>query len=193
MKCEIIRDLLPLYVDGVCCEETSAAVREHLETCSACRAMFENMRQAVPSPTVRGVPDEKAVYLRLRQNIGNFLLVCVFAVAFVGIAFGMLIEVGEHGFPQGVFAVSCVIPGAAFLLAVLNCFFYREYPSRRSFCVTSAAVSLAVCLIGDVLALFHYDFSVSFGGAVALCVLIGAVTAGAEYLLTFLYSRFCSR
>ena len=37
MKCSIIQDLLPLYVDGVVSEDTAQAVEEHLETCEACR------------------------------------------------------------------------------------------------------------------------------------------------------------
>ena len=37
MNCEIVRDLLPLYEDGLCSEESRKAVEEHLKTCEACR------------------------------------------------------------------------------------------------------------------------------------------------------------
>lgn len=40
MNCDIIKDLLPLYCDGVCSEETSRAVEEHLTTCPVCRALL---------------------------------------------------------------------------------------------------------------------------------------------------------
>ena len=36
--CDLIRDLLPLYQDGVCSEESRAAVEEHLRECPSCRA-----------------------------------------------------------------------------------------------------------------------------------------------------------
>lgn len=36
--CDLIRDLLPLYQDGVCNEESRAAVEEHLRECPSCRA-----------------------------------------------------------------------------------------------------------------------------------------------------------
>ena len=35
--CNIIQDLLPLYHDNVCSEESRRAVQEHLSECEACR------------------------------------------------------------------------------------------------------------------------------------------------------------
>ncbi len=36
LPCEMIRDLLPLYYDGVCSQVSKTMVAEHLETCEAC-------------------------------------------------------------------------------------------------------------------------------------------------------------
>lgn len=36
MKCNIARDLLPLYFDGLCSGETGAQLEEHLEHCESC-------------------------------------------------------------------------------------------------------------------------------------------------------------
>ena len=41
LSCNVIRDLLPLYRDGVCADETRALVEEHLADCAACRAELE--------------------------------------------------------------------------------------------------------------------------------------------------------
>lgn len=38
-QCEIVGDLLPLYVDGVCSEASGELVREHMETCPRCREL----------------------------------------------------------------------------------------------------------------------------------------------------------
>ncbi|MCR5168566.1 MAG: zf-HC2 domain-containing protein [Oscillospiraceae bacterium] len=46
-NCSMMRDLLPLYADGVCSEETRKAVSEHLAVCSSCRAMLEKMNRKV--------------------------------------------------------------------------------------------------------------------------------------------------
>lgn len=50
MNCDIIKDLLPLYCDGVCSEETSRAVEEHLTTCPVCRALLDEMQREPVMP-----------------------------------------------------------------------------------------------------------------------------------------------
>ena len=42
--CGIIRDLLPLYIDDVCNEESRSAVEAHLPECEACRKCCEAMK-----------------------------------------------------------------------------------------------------------------------------------------------------
>jgi hypothetical protein len=43
-ECRIIRDILPLYLENLVSEETSAFVKEHLETCPECAAELEGMK-----------------------------------------------------------------------------------------------------------------------------------------------------
>lgn len=43
MKCYLIRDLLPLYIEGDCSSETTRAVKEHLLNCDECRTDYELM------------------------------------------------------------------------------------------------------------------------------------------------------
>lgn len=42
VTCEIIRDLLPLYADGVCSESSEAFVLEHLSVCEDCKQYAES-------------------------------------------------------------------------------------------------------------------------------------------------------
>ena len=43
MDCDIIRDLLPLYIDEICSVSTKKNVEEHLEQCNECREIYEMM------------------------------------------------------------------------------------------------------------------------------------------------------
>ena len=45
--CGIIRDLLPVYADGLASAETKTMVEDHLEHCEACRAELQRMTQTV--------------------------------------------------------------------------------------------------------------------------------------------------
>ena len=50
ISCNIIRDLLPLYVDEVVSQDTRAMMVEHLEQCAECREKYENMKSTVVIP-----------------------------------------------------------------------------------------------------------------------------------------------
>ena len=39
LSCEVVRDLLPSYLDGVASGETKAAVERHMEECPDCRGV----------------------------------------------------------------------------------------------------------------------------------------------------------
>ena len=44
ISCKIIEDLLPLYIDKVCSEESKKTVEEHLAQCSKCSEKFNKMK-----------------------------------------------------------------------------------------------------------------------------------------------------
>jgi len=48
ISCEIIRDLLPLYYDAVCSNESKALIEEHLAECDNCKAELLSMGETIP-------------------------------------------------------------------------------------------------------------------------------------------------
>ncbi|MEA0562294.1 zf-HC2 domain-containing protein [Lysinibacillus irui] len=45
MNCNIIKDLMPSYMDEICSEETAKAVEEHIEHCEKCQQNLQMMKQ----------------------------------------------------------------------------------------------------------------------------------------------------
>ncbi len=43
IPCSIVNDLLPLYHDSVCSEDTKRAIEEHLKTCPSCRSEYDKL------------------------------------------------------------------------------------------------------------------------------------------------------
>ena len=90
MKCEIIRDLIPLYCDGLGSDETRAAVEEHTARCEECGRLLEaaGAELEVPPQTydeeearvLRGV---KKHYARIRWRAVVTAVIAVLAVASV--------------------------------------------------------------------------------------------------------------
>ena len=66
MECEVIRDLLPLYADEACSEQSRALVNEHLLDCADCRDMLQKLRE---TEIENNLKDEKESVLQygLRQ------------------------------------------------------------------------------------------------------------------------------
>ena len=52
LSCDVIQDLLPLYHDGVCSEESKTIVEEHIATCAACKDMLHGLREESAPDTV---------------------------------------------------------------------------------------------------------------------------------------------
>ncbi|MCI1958667.1 MAG: DUF4825 domain-containing protein [Clostridia bacterium] len=47
IPCEIIQDLLPLYIDGLTQEKTNEYIREHLKSCEICKNKYNNMTDKI--------------------------------------------------------------------------------------------------------------------------------------------------
>ena len=47
VKCPVIEDLLPLYIDGVCSEESKEIVEEHLKDCELCSNKYRDQKSEI--------------------------------------------------------------------------------------------------------------------------------------------------
>ena len=58
-SCKIIEDLLPMYHDGICSEESAALVDEHLKECQNCSHILASLRGEIELETEKPVDDLK--------------------------------------------------------------------------------------------------------------------------------------
>lgn len=49
LPCHVVEDLLPLYHDGVCSEESKQLVEEHISQCAACKDVLHTLKEEVMS------------------------------------------------------------------------------------------------------------------------------------------------
>ena len=66
-QCEIVRDLLPLYVDGACSESSTEMIKEHLESCSPCNEICQKLCSDAGEVILQKEKDD--VISRHRQQI----------------------------------------------------------------------------------------------------------------------------
>lgn len=75
IKCEIIRDLLPLYYDDVCSEESHKLVEEHLASCPKCRAeLIEMEEEIIAKSPVEDISLIKNISKRWKRDIFSAFL-----------------------------------------------------------------------------------------------------------------------
>jgi len=48
ISCEVIKDLLPLYIDDVCSDESRKMIVEHLAECEECKSELAAMQSELP-------------------------------------------------------------------------------------------------------------------------------------------------
>ncbi len=89
LPCEIIRDLLPSYVDELTSEVTNKAIENHIRECDSCASMLDRMRE----PEEREQPQAAEIdYLKkTRKRFGRNSMLWAIAAVIV-VAFGFLIR-----------------------------------------------------------------------------------------------------
>lgn len=159
MDCNVIRDLLPLYVDDCCTEQSSILVKEHLDNCKSCHRVYSAMITPTQTPLqpqtsaikMRRVDDWKASVLQSMQLFISFVL----------IALGVMLEAATpEGLSNGLWAYALVVPATANLFSIVNWYFVRLYKSRKVFSNCSCLITLLLAVAGYTWALIHYQFAV---------------------------------
>lgn len=99
--CGLIRDLLPLYLDDVCQEDSKQAVEQHLSACEKCRQYCESMKfiedfaekQHDNSEDMRLADGLKRIKMKINKKIRNIILCSAAAAVFFIIGFNALCTV----------------------------------------------------------------------------------------------------
>lgn len=91
--CNLIQDLLPLYLDGVCSEESKAIIEQHLSECPACKEYYASMCDAeeivIAPPNAEREYQKAASFQAVKKKLlrKQILIVAVSIVLLAGIFF----------------------------------------------------------------------------------------------------------
>jgi hypothetical protein len=86
----MIKDLLPLYADDVCSEESRKAVEEHINSCPDCKAELEKLRKNVPVSPQKDGEVLKRIKRRLRIEklvVGLISIVALCGALLIGLVY----------------------------------------------------------------------------------------------------------
>ena len=83
IKCSIIQDILPLYVDEVVSQDTKEMIEEHLVHCEKCQKEYEVMRRELFIPAENKVSIFKKINKKWRNKKVKISIVSVFVSCIV--------------------------------------------------------------------------------------------------------------
>ena len=84
--CDLICDLLPLYIDDACSKASAEAVREHLKECESCSGLYEDMKRSEPAIENEIVRERDEVlktqarYFKRRSALAGCIIGGIFAL-----------------------------------------------------------------------------------------------------------------
>ncbi len=160
MNCNIVKDLIPLYIDGCCSEESEKVVEEHINDCDDCKKLLEDMKS--PSDIVEVSKAPKA-FSKLNDWKASVLQSVLLFISFALITIGVALEARlPDGFTNGMWAATLVIPSTGFMLSLANWYFVRVYKSRKRFSNCSAIATLLITLCGYIWLGFHYEMPIRY-------------------------------
>jgi hypothetical protein len=165
MNCNVIKDLIPLYIDGCCSEESATAVLEHIQECPSCKKLLEEMKLPVATEQPSSAPK---VFRRINDWKASVTQSVLLFLSFLLITVGVALEANSGvGDTNGFWAFNLVIPSTGFLLSLTNWYFVRLYKSRKIFsrCCLFATMGFTLCAF--VWGCFHYEINLFelFAGA----------------------------
>ena len=67
ITCNVIVDLLPLYQEGACSEDSKMLIEEHLQTCEECRQLCEHL--TIPTVEKQSEPNEAETFQKVSRKL----------------------------------------------------------------------------------------------------------------------------
>lgn len=191
MNCSVIQDLMILYADGCCSEESKAIVEEHIKNCDKCKKAFEEMNAV--EAVVFEKPKAKA-FAKIKSWKASVMQSVLLFVSFALVIFGVAREAATpSGNTNGLWAVAVIVPATGFMMSLANWYFVRAYPSRKVLSNCSLIATIAFTGIGYIWAVLHYQgiFTDLFNGSAfsVTMLIVGCIMCFVFFIVSKLFSN----
>lgn len=103
VTCEVMKDLMPSYVDDICSDDTKELLKEHIQTCSSCKQLLTTMEQ--PVSNLKLTEDEqdkiKKPFHKIRKR--NRIKILISVVLTLAVTIGCMIMIQNVGSIHDIF------------------------------------------------------------------------------------------
>lgn len=107
VSCDVIKDLIPLYAEGMLSDDTVQLVESHLKDCEECRNMLNELKQPYQAPlNTNAMPLLKMKATLRKKKIVTIILTFVFTLLFSTIFFVFMTEPKYIPYSQDIIQIS---------------------------------------------------------------------------------------
>lgn len=147
LDCEIVKDLLPLYADGIASEVSRRSVESHLSGCKECMAVYQNMTAKIEGENQTEVKEIKKFLKRTKTmyflyGLGGLSLVAIITCIIVDLAL-------NKGITWSLITGSAVLYADAVLYPVLACKKNKSY-------ITLSVISIGIACLLTIIQISRY-------------------------------------
>lgn len=117
-SCEIVKDLLPLYYDNVCSEDSKRMVEEHLTDCQSCKIELDRLKMdfKLPKEEIEIIRKDSNVIKKIssfwnRSKIKSFaigVIISIISVSLIFFGYNYLFHLNTVNVPTNVVEISQV-------------------------------------------------------------------------------------
>lgn len=141
ISCDIVRDLMPGYLDGICSEDSKRLVDEHMEQCPVCKVFLQQVQKADQGKETAQVDGLRKV----RQTLDLRILLCFAVCVIVFLLMGTFSVQWYGSIPQSFFRISLPLLMLTYYGAFAEGKSWR-LPKRPEWLVPVVALALVVGL-----------------------------------------------
>lgn len=92
ITCNVVQDIMPLYLENIVNEDTKKVVEEHLHSCKSCRKRLSDMTESTPiAPDMNMVPMKKLKTKLFQKKVQTIVVSAILVLTVAVIVLGNLV------------------------------------------------------------------------------------------------------
>lgn len=148
LACEIVKDLLPLYVDGIVSDVSKKSIENHLEHCTDCNEIYHNMAYNLE---MESLPTEVSDVKRFLKKIKKmYILYGLGGLSFIAIFVCLIVDLSVNkGITWSLIAGSSCLFADSLVYVLSIC-------KKNKVCITMAVISIGTFSLLSVIQITGY-------------------------------------
>ena len=146
MNCEIIQDLIPSYIDGICSDATKECVEEHIRECNQCKRLteiYQDTEVSDPNVVQKQIDGFKKFHGQMkRRNLFSVALII------------LLVGLGLYNFCSNFMSLSTIFYYVLFPICMIGLYLFTgdnrdmKAAEKKDYIITVISMADILCGIG---------------------------------------------